>query len=75
MTKWNARIVEQGNGLPDAGVYVGGNDGQLYHIVKIERSIHTGLAAGDGNWCRALVVDADWDDVEEDEIFPARMRR
>lgn len=68
---WNAEIVEQGNGLPDAGLYVAGDDGQLYQIIKIESRINTGRAPGQGNWCRAAVTLADWSDVDEDEIFPA----
>lgn len=68
---WNATIVEQGNGLPDRGLYVSGDDGDLYEIVEIDTRIQTGAAPGQGNWCNAHVERAEWDDVEEDEIFPA----
>lgn len=71
MVKCNAEIVERGNGLPQTGAYVGGDDGELYHIVSIENNINTGRRPGAGNWCRAEVELADWNDVEEDEIFPA----
>jgi len=71
--RWNAKIIEQGNGLPDAGAYVPGNDGQLYKIVAIENNINTS-GLGQGNWCRAVVALADWSDVDDAEIFPALAR-
>ncbi len=70
MTVWNAEIVEQGNGFPNCGVYVPGDDGELYEVVKLESRINTRHSSA-GNWCRARVEWIDWSDVEEDEIFPA----
>lgn len=70
--KWNAKIIEQGNGLPDCGDYVTGDDGELYVIIRIEDRINTGHHPGDGNWCRARVLPVDWDNVDEAKIFPAQ---
>jgi hypothetical protein len=71
-TTWNAEIIEQGNGLPDRGLYVAGDDGNLYQIVEIDNNINTGRRPGQGNWSRAEVIPADWDDIEsDDEVFPA----
>lgn len=72
---WNAEIIEQGNGLPDRGMYVPGDDGQLYEIVAIDGIINTGRHPGAGNWCRALVALVDWSDVDEDDVFPAQVQR
>jgi len=58
-----ATIEERGNGLPDQGSYVAGDDGELYLIVEISTTIHTG---NNGNWVHARVELADWDDVSED---------
>ncbi len=68
---WNATINEQGNGLPDHGLYVPGDDGELYEIVAIDTRINTGSSPGQGNWCRARVEMVDWNDIDADEIFPA----
>lgn len=71
MTAWNAEIIEQGNGLPEAGSYVAADDGELYRIVEIEGRTNTGRQSGQGSWSRAVVLLDDWDDVDEDDIFPA----
>lgn len=63
-------ISERGNGLPDVGDYVGGDDGELYEIVSMGSTIHTGRA-GEGNYVFARVELADWADVEEDEVHTA----
>lgn len=67
----NATITERGNGLPDAGAYVPGTDGELYRVVRITSRIHTGRSPGAGNYVHAVVAAADWDDCSEDEEFPA----
>ena len=73
-SQWNAELVEQGNGLPPRGLYVAGDDGELYEVIAVDSTIHTGQSPGMGNWCRANVKIADWSDVEEDDIFPALAR-
>lgn len=66
-------ISERGNGFPGAGDYVPGDDGELYLILRMGRNILTGQArygvANSVPGCE--VVLADWDDCDEDEIFPA----
>lgn len=64
-----ATIRERGNGLPTAGDYVPGN-GELYRVVRVVGQIHTGQA-GEGNWVRAEVELADWDDCAEEDEFRA----
>ena len=70
-TTMSATIEERGNGLPDAGDYVPGDDGQLYRVVSTDGSVQTGRAPGRPNWIRATVAPADWSDCEEDAEFPA----
>lgn len=67
----NAIITERGNGLPDAGAYVPGTDGELYRVVALTGCIHTGRSPGAGNYVHATVEPADWDDCSEAEEFPA----
>jgi hypothetical protein len=75
MSAMECVIRERGNGLPDVGAYVPGHDGQLYRVVEIGR-IETGRSPGAGNWMRAMVELADWDDCDESEestayvVFP-----
>lgn len=66
-----ATIHERGNGLPEAGDYVPGDDGELYEVVTIDGRIQTG-GSGRGNWVDATVRPADWDDCDEDDVFPAQ---
>jgi hypothetical protein len=66
-----ATIEERGNGFPDVGDYVPGDDGQLYRIDALDGRIQTGRAPGAANWVRATVTLADWDDVGDDEIAEA----
>lgn len=61
-----AIIREQGNGLPDVGDYVAGNDGEVYRVLSIHGPIQTGRSPGAGDWVRAAVELADWDDVTDD---------
>ena len=69
----DATIHEAGNGLPVAGDYVPGNDGNLYLVLSVGR-IETGRSPGAGDWCTAEVEDADWDDCDEGDEFPAEVR-
>jgi hypothetical protein len=68
--KWNATLNERGNGLPDAGDYVPGDDGQLYRVVETASTIHAG-SPGAGNYVYARVELADWSDCEEGEEHSA----
>lgn len=61
-----ATLNERGNGLPDAGEYVPGDDGQLYRVVDTFGPIHTGSPGG-GNYVYAHVELADWSDCAEGE--------
>lgn len=71
MTNANATITERGNGLPDPGDYVPGDDGELYVVVSLDGQIQTG-GASEGNWVRATLELADWHDIaEDDDVFPA----
>jgi len=66
-----ATIEERGNGLPDVGDYVPGDDGGLYIVVTLDGPIHTGSAPGAANYVHATVEPADWSDCDEDAEFPA----
>ena len=65
-----ATIEERGNGFPDVGDYVPGDDGELYRVVSTDGRIQTG-PAGAANWIRASVEAVEWDDCDEDAEFPA----
>jgi hypothetical protein len=60
-----AKIIEHGNGLVDAGDYVSANDGGVYRVVKTVGPIHTG-GPGAGSYVYAEVELADWSDVDDD---------
>ncbi len=66
-----AIVTDRGNGLPDVGDYVPGDDGNLYRIESIRGRIETGRHTGEGNWMRVNVAMVDWDSCEESEEFPA----
>lgn len=66
-----AVIEERGNDLPTAGDYVPG-EGELWRVVSVGQ-IQTGAAPGLGNWVRATVALAEWDDCEEDDVYPASL--
>lgn len=69
----NATIQEQGNGFPGEGDYVGG-EGLLWRVVRLKGRIHTGNSmAGEANYVYAEVTEADWEDCEEGDEFPARV--
>lgn len=63
-----AIILEQGNGFPAAGRYVSSGD-QLYRVVELSGPIHTDGTRG--NYVYAEVEEADWDDCDESDVFPA----
>jgi len=66
-----ATITERGNGWPEVGDYVPGDDGYLYRVASLEGQIQTGQS-GCGNWIRATVKMAEWGDVDsDDDVFPA----
>lgn len=65
-----ATIEERGNGFPDVGDYVPGDDGELYRVVSTDGRIQTG-PAGASNWIRASVEAVEWDDCDEEAEFPA----
>lgn len=63
-----ATIRERGNGLPDVGDYVAGDDGQLYEVVETTGGIHCSPSgSGGGTYMHARVRLADWDDLSDDE--------
>lgn len=62
-----ATINERGNGLPVAGDYVGGDDGELYRVVRILGRPETG-GVGAGLRVRAQVRLANWDDCSEEDV-------
>jgi hypothetical protein len=66
----NARIYEQGNGLPSEGDYCLG-EGLLWLIESIDSRIQTGDAAG--NYVYATVSEADWEDCSEGDKHTARV--
>jgi hypothetical protein len=70
-TTIRATIYEAGNGLPDAGDYVPGDDGNLYRVVSTDSRIQTG-SPGVGNHVAATVELADWSDCDEDDQHPSR---
>lgn len=69
--KHNGRIVEMGNGLPDVGDYVPDGEGGLWRVLDLGR-IETGRRPGEGNWCRATLERADWEDCPEGDEHPSR---
>lgn len=60
-----AVITERGNGFPEVGDYVPGDDGEIYEVVELTDRIQTGSRPGEGNWVRARVRLADWSDCED----------
>lgn len=69
-TTLKAIIRERGNGFPNRGDYVVGDDCSLYRVLETSSNINIGRAyLGEGNWIEALVEEADWDDALEE--FPA----
>lgn len=65
-----ATITEHGNGFPEVGDYVPGDDGELYRIVAFQSRIST-QSAGQGNTIQAELELADWDDCDEDDVHSA----
>lgn len=66
-----AEIGERGNGFPDAGDYVPGDDGELYRIVELASCAISTHGPGRANTICAFVESAGWDDCEEEDVFPA----
>ena len=64
-------IEERGNGFPEIGAYVPGDDGDLYLVDCVESNIHTGSRAGLPNYVHASVIIASWEDCTEEEEFTA----
>ena len=65
-----ASIREQGNGWPERGDYVRGDDGETYRVLRCGSRIETGRP-GQGNVCLGYVLQpAEWDDLEDDQIHP-----
>lgn len=60
-----ATIHERGNGFPDSGDYVPGDDGELYRIKALNGVIHT---SGNANYIFADVELASWSDVEDNDV-------
>lgn len=67
-----ATIYERGNGFPDVGDYVPGDDGNLYLVTAMGPRILTG-GPGVSNHIPYCEVDlADWSDCEEGDEFSAQ---
>lgn len=64
MSKYRATIEERGNGWADVGDYVS-ESGTLYRVVSCKGTIHT-QQPGAPNYVHAIVEDADWSDVDDD---------
>lgn len=61
----DAAIYERGNGLPDVGDFVAGDDGEVYTVTRFRGPIHTS-GAGGGNYIYGEIELADWSDVDDD---------
>jgi len=59
-TTSTGRLIERGNGFSNVGDYVTDGD-DLYLITRVFGGIET--TGRQGNWMRAEVEEADWDDV------------
>jgi hypothetical protein len=67
-------IEERGNGFPDVGAYVPGDDGELYRVTALIGRIQTGgSGTGRSNWIHAKAVLANWSDCSEEDEFPAQL--
>lgn len=65
-----AVISEAGNGLPDVGDYVAGDDGYLYRIITAG-SIRAASSPGGSDHFDALVQRVDWEACKEEDEFAA----
>lgn len=71
----DATIYEAGNGFPDVGGLVPGDDGELYRVVSMGPRIDTGCASrGEANRIESCRVElADWSETaSDDEVHTAR---
>ena len=67
MRRNHATIQERGNGLPDVGDYVAGNDGEVYRVVeRVGRIVPGGAGTGRPDTVDAIVELAAWSDVDDD---------
>ena len=65
MTK--ATIYERGNGFPEAGDYVAGDDGELYVVLTLGSGRIVTGSAGESSCIEGCTVAlADWSDIDED---------
>ena len=61
-----AAIEERGNGFPEVGEHVAGDDGELYLVIARGSRIET--QPGRSNICTGYhLALADWSDLDEDE--------
>jgi len=60
----SSTIHERGNGFPDVGDFVAGNDGEVYRVVALDSRIHTSTP-GANNYIYGTVEMADWADVTD----------
>ena len=61
-----ATISERGNGFPDVGDYVSGDDGEVYVVTAIPSGRIETHGSGAANTIDAEVALADWSDVDDD---------
>lgn len=67
----NAIIYEAGNGFPRKGDHVVCN-GDLSRVTDDGAVVHTDTSGrGRANHIFAEIVPADWDDCDEEDVFPA----
>lgn len=66
------KIAERGNGHPSVGDYVTGSDGACYRIVALLDRIHLPERSGGDEYQWGAVEPADWSDVDDEDLFPAR---
>lgn len=64
-SKYNGRVFERGNGMPNVGDYVSAS-GDLYRVTAIGR-YETGRSPGMGMWALARLEWADWSDLTDEE--------
>ena len=67
-----ASIEERGNGFPDVGDAVSGDDGTLYRVVVAGSRIET-QGCGAGSVCSGYqLAPFEWDDLEDgEEVHPS----
>lgn len=63
---YDAIIHERGNGFPQVGEYVTGQDGKPYRIVRLIGPVLTGQRSGLPNRQYAILEGAGWDNITEE---------